>query len=83
MGTPYPQHNKSDGRDDSRTRSNEYEDETLSLLEEDNRHRGNQLPLRGDDHTDDILTLLEENARLRGLVVKLSNLILRNVAEQR
>ncbi len=39
--------------------------------------------LRGNDYAEDVLTLLEENARLRGLVVKLSNLILRNVAEQR
>ena len=39
--------------------------------------------LRDDEHADDVLSLLEENARLRGLVVKLSNLILRNVADQR
>ena len=31
----------------------------------------------------DVLSLLEENARLRGLVIKLSNLVLKNVAEQR
>jgi hypothetical protein len=83
MGTPYPQHNKHDGHDESELRGNQYEYETLSLLEEDNRLRGNQPPPRGDDYADDVLTLLEENARLRGLVVKLSNLILRNVAEQR
>ena len=40
-------------------------------------------PLPGDESTDDVLSLLEENARLRGLVVKLSNLILRNVADRR
>jgi hypothetical protein len=40
-------------------------------------------PLRGNEYTDDVLSLLEENARLRGLVVKLSNLILRNVADRR
>jgi hypothetical protein len=42
-----------------------------------------ELPLPGDESTDDVLSLLEENARLRGLVVKLSNLILRNVADRR
>jgi hypothetical protein len=40
-------------------------------------------PLPGDESTDDVLSLLEENARLRGLVVKLSNLILKNVADRR
>jgi hypothetical protein len=46
---------------------------------------------RGDDYVDDILplntnstlSLLEENARLRRLVVELSSMILRNVADQR
>jgi len=41
------------------------------------RLREDESPLWGDEHTDDVLSLLEENARLRGLVVKLSNLILR------
>jgi hypothetical protein len=36
-----------------------------------------------DEHTDDIVSLLEENARLRGLVVKLSELVLRNVVDGR
>jgi hypothetical protein len=45
-------------------------------------------PLRGDEYTDDegsdgIISLLEENARLRGLVVKLTDIILRNVADRR
>jgi hypothetical protein len=44
--------------------------------------------LRGEEHTDDehsdrVLSLLEENARLRGLVVKLTDLILKNVADRR
>jgi hypothetical protein len=35
-----------------------------------------------DDHSDDdIVSLLEENARLRKLVVRLSELVLRNVAD--
>jgi len=44
-------------------------------------------PLRGEEYEDDecsdgVLSLLEENARLRGLVVKLTDLILRRVADQ-
>jgi hypothetical protein len=42
---------------------------------------------RGDEHTDDehsdnVVSLLEENARLRGLVVKLTDLILKNVTDR-
>jgi hypothetical protein len=33
-----------------------------------------------DEHADDVVSVLEENARLRSLVVKLSEIILRNVA---
>jgi hypothetical protein len=44
-------------------------------------------PLRGEEYEDDecsdgVLSLLEENARLRGLVVKLTELILRSVADR-
>ena len=44
-------------------------------------------PLRGEEYEDDdcsdgVLSLLEENARLRGLVVKLTEIILRSVAER-
>jgi len=35
-----------------------------------------------DEHTDDVVSLLEENARLRKLVVKLSEIILRNVVDR-
>ena len=37
-------------------------------------------PLRGEDYVDDEL---EENARLRALVVRLTDLVLRSVADQR
>jgi hypothetical protein len=48
-----------------------------------NQHdRRDETRVRGDEYGDEVLSLLEENARLRGLVVKLSSLILRNVAEQ-
>jgi hypothetical protein len=36
-----------------------------------------------DEHSDSVLSLLEENARLRGLVVKLTDLILKNVTDRR
>ena len=36
-----------------------------------------------DEHTGDGVSLLEENARLRRLVIKLSELILRNVVDRR
>ena len=47
-----------------------------------------ELAFRGEEHTDDehsdnVLSLLEENARLRGLVVKLTDLILKNVTDRR
>ena len=52
-----------------------------------NQKRHNESPLRGDEHsfdesTDENLSLLEENARLRGLVVRLSSIILKSVAER-
>ena len=36
-----------------------------------------------EEHTGDVVSLLEENARLRRLVITLSDLILRNVADKR
>jgi hypothetical protein len=44
-------------------------------------------PLRAEEYDEDecsdgVLSLLEENARLRGLVVKLTEIILRSVAER-
>ena len=48
----------------------------------------NESPLRGDDgadddHSDGVTSLLEENARLRALVVRLTGLVLKSVADQR
>ena len=34
-----------------------------------------------DEHRDDVASLLEDNARLRELVIKLSEIILRNVVD--
>jgi hypothetical protein len=35
-----------------------------------------------DEHADDVTSVLAENARLRSLVVKLSEIILRNVVDR-
>ena len=53
----------------------------------DNQGRLDEPPLRGEEYEDDdcsdgVLSLLEENARLRGLVVKLTEIILKSVAER-
>jgi hypothetical protein len=74
---------KQDRPDESPLRGDEYIDDVLSLLEGNAQLREDESPLWDDEHTDDVLSLLEENARLRGLVVRLSNLILKNVADRR
>jgi hypothetical protein len=54
-----------------------------------NHGRRNEPLLRGDEHDEydeipgEVSSLLEENARLRGLVVELSKMIRKGVAEQR
>jgi hypothetical protein len=56
-------------------------DDPLSLLE--NALREDEPACCGGEHNDDIHSLREENARLRGLVIKLSELVLRNVNHPR
>jgi hypothetical protein len=51
------------------------------------QERLDEPPLLGDENTydehgDDVISLLEENARLRGLVVRLTDIILRNVVDR-
>ncbi|MGC2320124.1 MAG: hypothetical protein WA615_27105 [Bradyrhizobium sp.] len=53
-------------------------DDAVSLLEENDGPS-----LWGEEHSDDMHSLLEENARLRGLLVKLSDLVLKNVLDPR
>jgi hypothetical protein len=45
--------------------------------------RGDESSFGGDEHSSDLHALLEENARLRGLVVKLSDLVIKNVFHSR
>jgi hypothetical protein len=60
-----------------------------STLSDQNRHIA--LSSRGDDDdgwdgdtgSNDLVALLEENARLRALVVRLSDLVLKNVIDQK
>ncbi len=56
-------------------------DDALPLLEDTLRE--DEPSLWVDEHTDDVHSLLEENARLRGLLVQLSDIILRNVVHAR
>lgn len=58
----------------------DYMDDILPLLEENGRH-GADRPRA--EKADGVLALLEENARLRGLVVNLSTIIIKSIAEQR
>jgi hypothetical protein len=58
---------------DSKQKFHDGEDESSRRRDED----------ADDEHSDGVLSLLEENARLRGLVVKLTDLILKNVTDRR
>ena len=56
------------------------------LILEENVLRGDEPALwsdEHDEHTGDVHSLVEENARLRGLLVQLSDLILKNVVHSR
>jgi hypothetical protein len=68
MGTGYPSDRKQEFLD-----RQECFDESL--------RRDNEAT--DDERSDHVLSLLEENARLRGLVVKLTDLILKNVVDQK
>jgi len=67
MGPAYPPDSKQQFRDDPQCLN------------------GSRLPdeeYSDDEHSGGVTSLLEENARLRGLVVKLTDLILKNVANR-
>jgi hypothetical protein len=59
--------------------------EAQACFEEEVRlHEALREDFSDDEHSDDdIVSLLEENARLRGIVVTLTDIILKNVAERR
>jgi hypothetical protein len=82
MGADHPPRNKQGRLSEPSLWADAPADDALSLTEE-NALREDKPALWGDEHTDDVHSLLEENARLRGLLVQLSNLILRNVVHSR
>ena len=55
-------------------------DDILPLLEENERLGADNSDA---EHTNDVASLLEENAQLRGLVVTLSNIMRKSVADQK
>jgi hypothetical protein len=78
MEIVYPPRNGRDYLDETPHRDDDYMAEIRPLLEEDTRADKSDA-----EYTNDVSSLLEENAQLRGLVVKLSNIILKNVADPR
>jgi hypothetical protein len=80
MKIGYPQRNEQDVLDGTSHRGDDYMDDILPLLEEDAWLAADESDA-GD--TNGISMLLEENAKLRGLVVTLSNIILKSVADQK
>ena len=80
MRIDHPPHTKRIRRSEPSLWADESADDALSLL-------GPALQGDGpadcvDDRADETNALLEENARLRGLVVKLTEIILRSVADR-
>ena len=80
MEIVYPPRNERDRLDQAPHRGGDYMDYILPLLEEHARLGADKSEA---ENTNDILSLLEENAQLRGLVVTLSNIILKSVADQK
>jgi hypothetical protein len=80
MEIAHPLRRDRDSNDNRPHRGHDAMDDFWPLLEEDARNGADQARAR---NADDILSLLEENARLRGLVVKLSDIIIKNIADQK
>jgi hypothetical protein len=80
MEIVYPPRNERDRLDQTPHRGDGYMDDILPLLEENAWLGADKSEA---ENTNDILSLLEENVQLRGLVVTLSNIILKSVADQK
>lgn len=80
MEIVYPPRRERECPDQSQHPGDDYMDDIRPLLEEDVRH-GAEEPRA--EKADDVLALLEENARLRGIVVRLSNIIIKSIADQK
>lgn len=80
MEIVHPLRRERDCRDQKPHPGDEYMDHLRPLLEEDVRHGADQSRA---EETANIIGLLEENARLRGLVVRLSSIIIKSIADQK
>ena len=80
MQIDHPQQNKR-RRNEPSLWPDEPAEDSPALLE--NTVREDKPAPCGGEHDDEVDSLREENARLRGLVIKLSELVLRNVTHPR
>ncbi len=80
MEIVHPPRSERDCSDKNPHRGDEYMDHIRPLLEESDRHGTDQSRVQ---ETVDVIALLEENARLRGLVVRLSSIIIKSIADQK
>jgi hypothetical protein len=80
MEIVYPPRNERDRLDQTPYRGDDYIDDILPLLEENERLGADKSDA---ENTNDILSLLEENAQLRGLVVTLSNIMLKRISDEK
>ncbi len=76
MEIVYPPRNARDRLDQTPHRGDDYMDDFLPLLKENERLGADKCD---DENTNEILSLLAENAQLRGLAVTLSNILLKKL----
>ena len=79
MQIAYPPRNERVILDETPHRDDDYMDDILPLLEENERLGADKSDVV---NTNDISSLLKENAQLRELVVRLSNIMRKSVADQ-
>lgn len=82
MGTEY-QPRKETGRLGKPSLWGEEDDNAMHTSPDECAVRADESSFEDDEHSSDLHALLEENARLRGLLVKLSDLVLKNVVRTR
>ena len=80
MEIVYQPRNQRDRLDQTPHRGDDYMVDILPLLEENERLGADKSDA---ENSNDILSLLEENAQLRGLVVTLSNIMLKSGSDQK
>jgi hypothetical protein len=76
MEIVYPSRNARGRLDQTPHRGDDYMDDFLPLLEENERLGAHKSDA---ENTNEVLSLLAENAQLRGLVVTLSNILLKKL----